>query len=231
MRRKFELLGLEKNHAKILVTAVFFFGLCGAKIYGMIKFFIIHPNDNLSTILNESGLGSYGFIVLGLTTAIIMLRIFKIPILLILDQTAYILVLAVAFGRFACLLAGDGCYGQPTNLPWGISFPHGVQPTILKVHPTPLYEILSMLPVSILIWKSSFVNQRTGAKFTFSLLLISIVRFLSEFFRSTTYPRIYGVTIEQIIAAVFVLSSLSVLMYFLNRHKLHNLSVEKGGDR
>lgn len=226
--RRFEMLGLEKNYAKVLVTAVFFFGLCGAKIYGMIKFFAIHSDERLSTIFFESGLGSYGFIVFGLITTTIFLKIFRIPILMVLDETSYILVLAVIFGRLACLLAGDGCYGQPTDLPWGMSFPQGVQPTFLKVHPTPFYEILAMLPVSILIWKGSFVFQeKRGARFAYSLLLISAVRFLSEYFRSTTYPRIYGFTIEQLIAIVFVLGSLGMLVILLDPYKICNRNEEK----
>ena len=32
-----------------------------------------------------------------------------------------------------------------TNLPWGMSFPNGIEPTLVRVHPTPLYELAAGL--------------------------------------------------------------------------------------
>ena len=49
-----------------------------------------------------------------------------------------------AIGRIGCQLAGDGDYGVPTDLPWGMSYPDGVVPTTERVHPTPLYELVAV---------------------------------------------------------------------------------------
>jgi len=64
----------------------------------------------------------------------------KIPILEFLDSCAPAACVGYAIGRIGCLLSGDGDYGIPTSLPWGMSFPNGVVPTTDRVHPTPLYE-------------------------------------------------------------------------------------------
>ena len=52
------------------------------------------------------------------------------------------LAIGYAIGRIGCQLAGDGDYGGPTDLPWGMAYPDGVVPTFEKVHPAPLYETL-----------------------------------------------------------------------------------------
>src|ERR1035441_7030946 len=60
-----------------------------------------------------------------------------------LDLAAPAAAVGHGIGRFGCFLSGDGCYGIATKLPWGMSFPHGIDPTppFVRVHPTPLYEM------------------------------------------------------------------------------------------
>jgi len=52
--------------------------------------------------------------------------------------------LGYAVGRIGCLLSGDGDYGIPTTLPWGMSFAHGIVPTPpgCLCTPTPIYEFM-----------------------------------------------------------------------------------------
>src|SRR5882757_2259615 len=49
------------------------------------------------------------------------------------DTFALPLALALAIGRWGCFCTGC-CYGQPTELPWGVDFGNGVR------HPTQIYE-------------------------------------------------------------------------------------------
>ena len=51
-------------------------------------------------------------------------------------------------GRIGCLISGDGDYGMPTSLPWGMSFPNGLVPTNQRVHPTPIYELVVALLIA-----------------------------------------------------------------------------------
>ena len=53
------------------------------------------------------------------------------------DQFAVPVAIAVATGRLGCFVAGC-CFGQPTNLPWGIAFASAGDN--LARHPTQLYE-------------------------------------------------------------------------------------------
>lgn len=62
------------------------------------------------------------------------------------------LSVAYAVGRIGCLISGDGTYGRPTTLPWGMTFPNGVVATDVPVDPTPLYEALSALAIAGFLW-------------------------------------------------------------------------------
>ncbi len=50
-------------------------------------------------------------------------------------------------GRIGCQVSGDGDYGKPWDGPWAMAYPNGVVPTDEEVHPTPIYESLSMAVV------------------------------------------------------------------------------------
>jgi phosphatidylglycerol---prolipoprotein diacylglyceryl transferase len=90
-------------------------------------------------------------------------------------------------GRIGCLTSGDGDYGIPTNLPWGMSFPHGLVPTVQRVHPTPIYELIGALIIAAVLWKR---GRRNPGEITGEYLVLSgLARFLVEFIRIN--PRIY----------------------------------------
>jgi prolipoprotein diacylglyceryltransferase len=61
--------------------------------------------------------------------------------------------LGYGIGRIGCLLSGDGDYGKPTSLPWGMSFPNGLVPTTERVHPTPIYELIVACAIAWLLWR------------------------------------------------------------------------------
>ena len=80
----------------------------------------------------------------------------------IMDAGAIAVSVGYAVGRLGCFLRGDD-YGVPTNLPWGMSFPKGLPPTTVKVHPTQLYEIAASLVIfALLVWVISPAFQARG---------------------------------------------------------------------
>ena len=76
----------------------------------------------------------------------------KIGGLRTLDLAAPSAAIGYGIGRIGCFLSGDGCYGLPTKLPWGMSFPNGIEPTVVRVHPTPLYELAAGLLIGGWLW-------------------------------------------------------------------------------
>lgn len=89
------------------------------------------------------------------------------------------LSLAYGIGRLGGLLAGDGTYGLPTDLPWGMAFPVGDVPTMVPVHPTPLYDTLAAFVIAGLLWsvRRRWLPAQTVALYA---LLTGLARLLVE---------------------------------------------------
>jgi phosphatidylglycerol:prolipoprotein diacylglycerol transferase len=92
------------------------------------------------------------------------------------------LALGQMFGRIGCFLVGDD-YGLPTTLPWGVSFPEGLPPTTVPVHPTQIYEalFLAILVTLMLAWRRGGTRDRPLlARYC---LAAGTFRFVLEFIR------------------------------------------------
>jgi phosphatidylglycerol---prolipoprotein diacylglyceryl transferase len=112
-----------------------------------------------------------------------------------------------------CFLRGDD-YGVPTDLPWGMSFPQGLPPTTVKVHPTQLYEIAASLVIfALLVWVISPRFKREGPLIFAYLTLAGIERFLVEFVR-TNEPVFLGLTQQQWIAVALFVIGIVGMWYF-----------------
>jgi phosphatidylglycerol:prolipoprotein diacylglycerol transferase len=100
-----------------------------------------------------------------------------------------------AFGRLGCFLVGDD-YGRPTDLPWGMAFPEGAPPTLERVHPTMLYEMVWLFALAAFLWSR---RQRSPLLWGEYLVLAAVGRFAVEFLRVN--PRVVlGLSEAQIIA-------------------------------
>src|SRR4029453_2833455 len=102
------------------------------------------------------------------------------------DIAAPALAVGLAIGRIGCQLAGDGDYGVPTDLPWGMSYPEGVVPTTERVHPTPIYEMVLYLLIFAVLWRNRTRPHRPGSLFGQYLLYAGAARFAVEFVRSNS---------------------------------------------
>lgn len=170
-------------------------GIIGAKLYHELQSpgeFFAHP---LQLIFSQYGFAWFGGLIAGFSAYVGLSRMRKIPVLEMLDAGSPAAALGYAVGRIGCLLSGDGDYGTPTSLPWGMSFPNGLVPTTAKVHPTPIYEFLAASLIAWLLWRlgkkqiaarmsGAGVSQlRIGAVFAAYLILTGLERFLIEFIR------------------------------------------------
>src|SRR5215813_15521642 len=106
--------------------------------------------------------------MLGVLLALYLLaRKYKLTYLQMLDLCSPAASIGYAVGRIGCLVSGDGDYGTPTSLPWGMSFPNGLVPTTQRVHPTPIYELLAALIIGWILWvRSKPENPRSAGEIT-----------------------------------------------------------------
>jgi len=122
-------------------------GIAGARLYHVLEpelrpEFFAHP---WPLLISRYGFAWFGGLLGGFLALLVLARREKIPLLEFLDACASAACVGYAIGRIGCLLSGDGDYGIPTSLPWGMSFPNGVMPTTDRVHPTPVYEFLAWM--------------------------------------------------------------------------------------
>ncbi len=81
-------------------------------------------NQPLSEIfmIQHGGLVYYGGLIGATLAGFIYIRWKQLPLWKVADVLAPSCALGNVFGRIGCFLNGC-CYGRPTDLPWGVSFP------------------------------------------------------------------------------------------------------------
>ena len=195
--------GEDRNIADLLLIASVIGGLGGAKLL------FLYQNATLSEVVQDPfRYLSSGYTFLGgFIGAILMIYIVsvykKVSLWHLTDLSAAPLILAYGIGRIGCLLVGDD-YGVPTNLPWAMSFPDGAPPTILKVHPTQIYDSISMFIVFYILWKLREKDYPTGWITSLTFIILGSQRFLVEFIRSTTPSFIEGLSQAQVISLLLI---------------------------
>jgi phosphatidylglycerol:prolipoprotein diacylglycerol transferase len=105
------------------------------------------------------------------------------PLAVAADIMAPALAIGLAIGRRGCQLAGDGDYGVPTALPWGMSYPDGVVPTTERVHPTPIYEMVLYGAIFVALWRQRGRGLPPGHLIGQYLLYSGAARFAVELVR------------------------------------------------
>ncbi len=128
-------------------------GLAGARLYHLLESpaeFFANP---LPLLFSTTGFAWFGALIGGFTALVLLARSYRVKILLMLDVASPAGALGYGIGRIGCLISGDGDYGTPTSLPWGMSFPNGLVPTTDRVHPTPIYEFLAALAIAYFLWR------------------------------------------------------------------------------
>lgn len=168
----------DPEHAWSLTLWAVVGGFAGAKLY-----YLAENIGNLSAHdLGGHGFTWFGGLIGGAIAVVLVSRRRGIPLSLMAGMASVPLAVAYGIGRLGCLLAGDGTYGTPTDLPWAMSFPNGTVPTLAEVHPTPLYEALAAFAVAGLLWRLR-TRVRPDALFALFAVLHGASRFLVEFLR------------------------------------------------
>ncbi|HEX8120240.1 MAG TPA: prolipoprotein diacylglyceryl transferase family protein [Solirubrobacteraceae bacterium] len=192
--RRFRELGKPEDYAYELVFAALGGGIVGAKVYWAID----NGQFDAGGLLSGSGLTWYGGLFGGAITVIAWAKWRGVFTPYLLDIAGIGLALGYAVGRMGCQVSGDGDYGEPSDLPWAMPYPAGVVPTDADVHPTPLYEGLTMGLLSLVLWRLRD-SVRPGGLFALYLVFGGIERFLVEFVRRND-PSVLGLTVAQLIS-------------------------------
>jgi phosphatidylglycerol---prolipoprotein diacylglyceryl transferase len=195
-------------------------GLVGARLYHLLESpseFFAHP---FALLFSTMGFAWFGAVIGGFIALVLLARHYRMRVLLMLDIASPAAAIGYGVGRIGCLISGDGDYGIPTSLPWGMSFPNGLVPTTQRVHPTPIYEFLGAMVIGYILWRvgARAIGQLrpAGEVFGFYLVLTGVARFLVEFIRIN--PRsFFGLTNAQAASLVSVVAGLLLLIALQKR--------------
>lgn len=205
-------------------------GIVGAKLFDVVEHLDEFARDPIGTLFSSGGLAYYGGLIFALVGNYLYLKWKGLPILRFLDAAAPSIILAYGIGRIGCLLAGDGCYGQPTDVPWAMTYPNGIVSTLahknpqlvhefrqlfpdrpvpedIPVHPTPIYESLYSFVFFAVLWKMRLQPRPDGQLFFLFLALQAISRFLVEFLRLNDIVA-FGLTQAQLISIALLIVSI-----------------------
>lgn len=191
-------------------------GLVGSRLYHLLESPAEFFADPWPQLFSTMGFAFVGAIVGGFLALVLLAKRFRMSMLLMLDAASPAAAMGYGIGRIGCLISGDGDYGIPTSLPWGMSFPNGIVPTTERVHPTPIYEFLAAILIFWILWRLGARGLKThapnGIIFAAYLVLTGISRFLVEIIRIN--PRsFYGLTNAQAASVVSVLAGVALFVY------------------
>lgn len=199
-------------NADYLTLAMAIAGVVGAKLYHVVVTLLWTEHQSFAwhQMLGFAGLAWNGGLLAGFATLLWYAHHCQVSAWSLLDAASPAAAIGYAFGRMGCFLAGDGDYGKPTNLPWGMSFPHGIVPTMQRVHPTPLYEIAGSLLLFFVLMKVARRDVAPGVVFGAYLVGSGVFRFVVEFIRINP-PFVFGLTEAQCLSLLAIAAG-SVLL-------------------
>ena len=135
----------------------------------------------------QGGLTLYGGIVAGAFAGLLAARRFGLPMWVVADALTPSLALGTAFGRVGCFLNGC-CYGRPTHLPWGVTFPRDSFAALefgdTPVHPSQLYFAAAGLVLFLFTWLLRKSVRVPGTLFWSVLIAFALVRIPLDLTRS-----------------------------------------------
>ena len=199
MDRSFRRAGIEADAVGMVAIAVIA-GIVGAKLWHVVDTPSEFREIGWRVLWDSAGFAWFGGLIFGIGALVVQGWRAQIGGLRTLDLAAPAAAVGYAVGRIGCFLSGDGCYGIPTTLPWGMRFPNGLDPTYVPVHPTPLYECAAGLVIGAWLWVRGRRSKPTGWILGEYLVLSGVSRFLVEFIRRN--PKIlFGLSNAQLASA------------------------------
>jgi phosphatidylglycerol:prolipoprotein diacylglycerol transferase len=152
----------DSTTAEMFVAVPALCGIVGAKLYHVLETPRELVADPLGQLFSRFGLAWFGGLIAGFAAFVWLARRFRYSLLEVFDAGSAAAAIGYGVGRIGCLLSGDGDYGVPTSLPWGMSFPNGLVPTTERVHPTPIYELIVACAIAWILWKLGRLQILSG---------------------------------------------------------------------
>jgi len=205
-----------------------FGGIIGARLFYVLfhlEEFEGHWLDTINPFQSDqfgiAGLNLYGGVIVAVIGSFIYLKIKKLPVLRIFDLFAPTIGIGLIFTRIGCFLNGC-CFGTPTDLPWGVSFPVGSMPYYIFgtefIHPAQIYSSLYGLLLFIYLhWRlknKKFDGEVIGLLFMIEAIFRYAIEFV-RYYEDAMHITILGMhpTYNHLISILLFLLGLGIYLY------------------
>ncbi len=210
--REAKKVGLNDDDVYNLCIVLLVCGIVSARIFYVALNWDYFRQDLFEVVkLQHGGLVWFGGLIGAVISALIFLRMKKLPVMPTIDFFAPYVALAQAIGRIGCFFNGC-CYGKES--PFGIFLPEYGK----ILFPAQLLDSVVLLTV-FLILKTLSNRFKTGVVFSFYLILAGLERFAIEFFRGDDRPFYYSLSIFQWIGLFVSMAGVLILVVLLWKKK------------
>lgn len=170
--------GISRDRVVDFAIVVIPAGIIGARLYYVVFNWDYYQGDILKIIdFRAGGLAIHGGLILGMLSAVVLCKIFRMSILNSLDIAVPAIAIAQSIGRWGNFF-NEEAHGGPTDLPWAV-FIDGV-----GYHPTFLYESIWCFFLFALLMLISSKRKFVGQLFLLYCILYSVERFFVEGLRT-----------------------------------------------
>lgn len=216
-----------KHPPEIMPTMLWWCGLngfAGAVLFHKLEH--LPELDSWQAWLQVDGFTYYGGLLAGITTALLIARRHRIPLVHMLDMGSPAMLLAYGIGRLGCHFSGDGDWGIINNMPlpdsigflptwlWTYRYPSSTYP----VFPTSLYEGIINLLLFAGLWTLRRRITVPGRLFAIYALLNGTERLLLEQIKIN--PAVaFGFTQAELIGMAFILTGVGCFLFKATRQQ------------
>jgi phosphatidylglycerol:prolipoprotein diacylglycerol transferase len=205
--RELERKGHPSDFAWTIVGWAAVCGFGGAKIWAVLQEPGALLADPIGQVFSGSGFVWYGGLLGGTLGVSYVIHRQGLPWLMAVDCIAPALAIGQAIGRVGCQLSGDGDWGAVSDVPWEMSDAYAIvgwpYPEGVRVHPTPVYEMVAYIGVFAILWSMRKRPLADGTIFWWYLLLAPAARFVIEFWRINP-PVAFGLSAAQLFSLLLM---------------------------
>jgi phosphatidylglycerol:prolipoprotein diacylglycerol transferase len=225
MERDLRSRGMSDEYAWSIIFVGAIGGILGAKLW------YAGLHQSWDALFSRAGLVWYGGFFGAVTAILVNSGRLRVPLRFTADLCAPALAVGYTLGRIGCFLVQDD-YGGPSNLPWAMRFPQGEPPStaqnlmafgvevppgtspfeVLAVHPTQLYEALTLLVAFWIMWRIRNHRHAVGWLWGVYMIIAGTERFLVEFLRAKDDRLLGSFTLAQGASAIVVVIGVALLL-------------------
>jgi phosphatidylglycerol---prolipoprotein diacylglyceryl transferase len=208
--RRLRELGKPADWTYEAVFAALIGGVVGSRLDFLIQNWDEVSGDVLGNIFSGSGLVFFGGLIGGAIGVVLWAWWRGWLGWQLLDTAAAPIAIGYTVGRIGCQVSGDGDYGVESDVPWAMAYPEGTVPTDETVHPTPVYDTLTMGLATLVLWhlRDRFAP---GVLFGLYLIIAGTQRFLIELIRRNDSV-VGGLTLAQLFSLALLALGSAILV-------------------